>query len=150
MLQRIQSIFLLLVCALMAVTAFSPLFTLADASGTLFTFCSSGIIGNNTQLHTWGVLSIAGLSALLALINIFLYKNRKRQIAIGRVTSLLIIFFYVTAFVYFNSYANKYGFSFSAVQYGIVFPFIALIFNTLAILRIKKDEKLVRSLDRIR
>ncbi|MDU1890888.1 MAG: DUF4293 domain-containing protein [Dysgonomonas sp.] len=150
MIQRIQSIFLLLVFILMALTAFSPLLMLADASGTLFSFTSLAILVKNTQLHTWGVVSMAGLSALTALINIFFYNKRKAQIKLGWVTTILIILFYVTVFVYFSSYASKFGFTISSVQYGIILPVIALIFNILAIQRIKKDEKLVRSLDRIR
>ena len=96
------------------------------------------------------VVFFAGLSALLALINIFLYKKRKLQMKVGTLTSLLILFFYVTLYVYFNAYTVKYGLTFSSFQFGLILPVIALIFNVLAILRIKKDENLVKSLDRIR
>ena len=36
------------------------------------------------------------------------------------------------------------------LQFGIILPVVALIFDLLAISRIKRDEKLVKSLDRIR
>ncbi|MDR1883678.1 MAG: DUF4293 domain-containing protein [Prevotella sp.] len=151
MIQRIQSIFLLLAGALMGVTVFSPLLTLSDSTGLLTDFYSLGT-GKlfDVQYPAWGVVFIAVLGALAALINIFLYKNRNLQIKAGILTSLLILFFYVTVYVYFGSYTGKYNLSFTGIRYGMALPFIALIFNVLAVLRIKKDEKLVKSLDRIR
>jgi len=165
MIQRIQTIFLLLTAILMGVTVFSPLMLLnggeagiiphtgilAGMDKLLYSFFPSGI-GQlfNAQYPTWGVLFFVGISALVPLINIFLYKKRKVQMKVGTLTSLLILFFYVTFYVYFNAYSTKYGLTFDGIQYGLILPVIALIFNVLAILRIKKDEKLVKSLDRIR
>jgi drug/metabolite transporter (DMT)-like permease len=135
----------------MGVTTVSPLMELTGDSKLLYTFSSLGI-GQlfAVQYPTWGVLFFAGLSALIAFINIFLYKKRKAQIKTGILISLLILFFYVTLYVYFQSYTAKYGLTFDKVQFGLALPIIALIFNILAIVRIKKDEKLVKSLDRIR
>lgn len=150
MIQRIQSVYLLLVCILMVVTAFSPLLVLTIKGGFL-DFSTCGIY-NSLKLQTpsWGLLAIAGLSALLPLVNIFLYKKRQLQIRIGVFTSLLILLFYVVLAVYYYLFSIEYSFVFSGVQYGIILPLIALIFNMLAMLKIKRDEKLVRSLDRIR
>lgn len=154
MIQRIQSVYLLLVAILMGITAFSPLLVLREGSD-LLDFYSYGIIPQDTDLnfvvkHTYGVISMAGLSALLAFVNIFLYKKRKVQIRIGYLTSLLIVLFYVTLATYFYFIGNRYGADLTGIYYGIVLPVIALILNLLAIRKIKKDEKLVRSLDRIR
>lgn len=151
MIQRIQTIFLLLTAILMGVTVFSPLMVLEGGDNLLYSYFPSGI-GQlfNEQYSTWGVLFCAGISALVPLINIFLYKKRKVQMKLGTLTSLLILFFYVTLYVYYNAYVTKYGLTFEGIQYGLILPVIALVFNVLAILRIKKDEKLVKSLDRIR
>ncbi|MDR1707532.1 DUF4293 family protein [Dysgonomonas sp.] len=151
MIQRIQSVYLLLAGLLMAAATFFPLLELAGEGKFTYIFSSLGIGQLFTvQYPTWGVVFFAGLSALLALINIFLYKKRKLQMKVGTLTSLLILFFYVTLYVYFNAYTVKYGLTFSSFQFGLILPVIALIFNVLAILRIKKDENLVKSLDRIR
>lgn len=151
MIQRIQSVYLLLAGLLMAAATFFPLLELAGEGKFTYIFSSLGIGQLFTvQYPTWGVVFFAGLSALLALINIFLYKKRKLQMTVGTLTSLLILFFYVTLYVYFNAYTVKYGLTFSSFQFGLILPVIALIFNVLAILRIKKDENLVKSLDRIR
>lgn len=150
MIQRIQSVYLLLVVLLMAAASFCPLLELAGG-GKAYTFSSLGIGQLFTvQYPTWGVVFFTVLSALVALINIFLYKKRKLQMKVGTLTSLLILFFYVTLYVYFNAYTEKYELTFSSFQFGLILPVVALIFNVLAILRIKKDENLVKSLDRIR
>ncbi|MBK5722154.1 DUF4293 domain-containing protein [Dysgonomonas sp. Marseille-P4677] len=149
MIQRIQSIFLLLTALLMAATIFCPLVEIVNEGAALLaTFHSFGI---GADFPTWGVLTFAILSALLAFINIFLYKKRKLQINIGYLTALSIVIYYVTSMVYINSFLGKIDNSYTLnVQIGIIFPVIALIFDLLAISRIKKDEKLVKSLDRIR
>ena len=156
MIQRIQTLFLLLACGLMAATAVLPLaeFSFAGEKFTLIlSSCGVYSLGVKNIYPTWGVLAMAVISALLPLINIFFYKKRKLQIKIGHLTTFFILFFYVTAGVYFYTFVNKSGdFSTLSVEmvYALVLPAISLIFNALAIRRIKKDEKLVRSLDRIR
>ena len=151
MIQRIQSVYLLLVVALMAVTAFSPLLALRANDLSIVGMCAEGIFSKGELIKpTWGVISVAGLSALVAFINIFLFKKRKLQIKIGMLTSFLIILFYITVLAYFYVYTNNNGLELSSAYYGIILPFIALIFNLLAIRKVKSDEKLVRSLDRIR
>lgn len=161
MIQRIQSIYLLVAAILMAVTVFSPLFILHAASaiqggsiskfGDLFTCTTLGIFNQNGIYPTWGVLTFAAFAALLPLANIFLFKKRKLQMKIANITTLMIILFYITLVVYCYVFMQKnVEVVFDSIQYGIVLPAIALIFNILAVLRIKKDEKLVRSLDRIR
>lgn len=150
MIQRIQSVFLLLAAVLMAITYFCPLagIVVSESSGLSITFSPSGI---GTDFPTWGVITFTALCTLLPLINIFLYKKRKLQVNIALITILLIVLFYVTSGVYLNAFLGKLDSAYNIhMEYGIIFPVIALIFNILAILRIKKDEKLVKSLDRIR
>ena len=153
MIQRIQSVYLLLVAILMGVTAFSPLFVLKGGT-ELFDFYSYGIVPIDADLEvvkcTYGVISMAGLSALFAFVNIFLYKKRKAQIRVGYLTSFFIILFYIAVGAYFYSVGNRLTLDIEGIQYGIILPVVALIFNLLAIAKVKKDEKLVRSLDRIR
>lgn len=134
----------------MAFTVFSPLLAVSTATGATVTFDSFGVFTKQISFFTWGIVSVAGICAIVPLINLFLYKKRKLQIKIGWITFLLILLFYVTVFVYFNALGNKHEVVFENIEYGIVLPLIALIFNILAILKIKKDDNLVKSLDRIR
>lgn len=154
MLQRIQSIYLLLASVLMGAALFCPLLEVGinNYSSVLYSYGINMFItaGEHlTPFPTWGILTFTILGALLPLINIFLYKNRKMQLKIGWSTILLIVLYYVTVAVYVLSYMKGYE-GLPLVQIGIILPVIALIFNAMAISKIKKDEKLVRSLDRIR
>lgn len=151
MIQRVQSLYLLLVAVLMAVTFFSPLLGLKSTDLSTLVMYSEGIFSAEKLIKpTWGVISIAGMGALVAFINIFLFKKRKLQIKVGFITSFLIVFFYITLFTYFYVYTNQNGLELNSAYYGVILPVIALILNFLAIRKIKSDEKLVRSLDRIR
>lgn len=151
MIQRIQSVFLLLVTILMALTAFSPIFTISSDVES-YPFFSFGVGDfSEVEFHTWGIFTFALLSSLLSLATIFIYKKRKVQIKLCYIIAVLIIAFYGTAIVYLNSYLGNVGESYTyGFQYGIILPFVALILDMLAIARINKDEKLVKSLDRIR
>lgn len=147
MIQRIQTIYLLIAAILMAVTAFSPILSLNEGM-TLFSY---GIKQANEVIKpTWGIVSMAGLSALLSFITIFMFKNRKKQAKMVLISALIVVFYFVTAVVYLASYLNKFTEGINTVMYGIIFPIIALVLLLLAFKGINKDEKLVRSLDRIR
>lgn len=154
MIQRIQTIYLLMVMLLMAVLCFLPLFDFTGSDQLISTFSTMGIESSQAESHTWGVLTIAALAAIVPLINIFLFKKRKLQIKLCHLTTFLIIFFYVTVAAYLYAYTNKNGIDIFTIgiqpHIALTMPLIALIFNLLSIKRIKKDEKLIRSLDRIR
>jgi len=121
MIQRIQTVYLFFAFCLMAALVLLP-------------FSSSLII-----------LIDSGVAALLSIINIFLYKKRKLQRKICYIILLLLVLAYI---IYFSfEYQN---FSFSEIRYTFIFPFIAVVFIYLAIRGINKDEKLIRSLDRLR
>lgn len=149
MIQRIQSVYLFLASILMLVTVFSPLLVVDVASENLV-FTSLGVNTKTLSYITWGIPVVAAICAILPLINLFLYNKRKLQMKIATITSLFIVFLYITAGVYIYSFLNKFDASFVSIHYGIILPLVALILNLLARQRVKKDESLVRSLDRIR
>ncbi len=153
MVQRLQTIYLLIAAILMAVTVFSPLATfVAEGIGKEFFYYTWGfesVVGEAFS-KTWGVITFTVICAILPFINIFLFKNRKLQIKVGNITTLFILFLYVTIGVYAFSIMGENSLVLVNAKYGIILPFIALICNVLAILQIKKDEKLVQSLNRIR
>jgi len=105
---------------------------------------------NNLVYHTWGVITMCVIGVLLPFISIFLYKKRKAQIKTGYATILFILLFYTVFYVYLRTGQEALNTSLINVSYGIILPVIAVIFNILAIVKIKADEKLIRSLDRIR
>ena len=125
MIQRIQTVYLLLTFCLMAILVYFP-------------FSSSPTM-----------LISAGVIALLAFITIFLYKKRKLQIKICYLILLLLVVLYVLDYISGRQYLPLTEL-FRTIRYTFVFPLVAGIFVYLAIRSIKKDEKLVRSLDRLR
>ena len=133
MIQRIQTVYLLLVFCLMLLIPFLP------------------VASSVPSTWNWGLSGISGLTAVLSLFTVFFYKNRKKQIKFCCLINFLILLFYLTLFLSNLSFSpnfsfiKDYGFS-----YTVAFPLIALLFNLLAIKGVKKDEKLVRSADRLR
>jgi phosphoglycerol transferase MdoB-like AlkP superfamily enzyme len=92
--------------------------------------------------------SVAFGLALLTLINIFLFKNRKLQININKIICLALI-----ALLGFSIYQS--GFlsgenTFSKKDIKFLTPVISIVFLLIANKYIKQDEKLVKSIDRIR
>lgn len=152
MIQRIQTIFLLLAALFMGATTFFPLFEISFGEIILKLFSLNiGVDYATWGIFTWVIFTFAVFTAILPLINIFLYKMRKLQISIALLTAFFIVAYYVIALVSLNIYLDRIPTSYTLnIQIGIIFPVIALIFDLLAVWKIKKDEKLVRSLDRIR
>ena len=130
MIQRIQTVYLFFVFCLMAILAFIP-------ASSLNAFSNGFFIGFSSVI------------ALVAIITVFLYKNRRMQIRLCYGMLIALVFFYIFYFI-FNRQNLSFTELFKQVQYTFVFPFISIIFVYLALRGIKKDEKLVRSLDRLR
>ena len=121
MIQRIQTVYLFFVFCLMAALVFIP-------------FSPS-----------WTISLDAGIVAVLSIITIFLYKKRSLQIISSYIMLLLLALAYILHFI-----DNQQPFVFSETGYTFIFPFIAAIFIYLAMRGIRNDDKLVRSLDRLR
>ena len=146
MIQRIQSIYLLLIAGIMLAMLFFPVTKVTSISG-------------DDPLNTAGYLSLAyvlcGLiigTAILALVAIFKYKKRLVQIKMcfGIIGLILLVYgLYLYLYVDFVSKSTNMVTSIIS-SIAIVFPLLALILDIMAIYRIRKDEKLVKSLDRLR
>jgi hypothetical protein len=89
------------------------------------------------------------LAAVLSLAAVLLYKKRTLQIRLCYSIAGLLLVSYLIAFFDFwvpNS-GNDSNLSFKA---PIVLPLFAFVLDILAVVAIQKDDKLVRSLDRLR
>lgn len=150
MLQRIQSVFLLLASATMLIASVTPLATfLYNADQAVFE--AMGIyLGGEINSSTWGLFVIGAASSVLALLTIFLYKNRMLQIRISIFNIILMIGFYLYfGFIVYKLYSVE-SLQFQKIGIGIIMPVIAIILTLLAIRKIGADEVLVRSLNRLR
>ena len=112
---------------------------------------SSDDTGMKIVYHTWYIAACAALSALVALFEIFRFRNRLTQLKLGFLNVLLMMVVLGSS-VYFifegeALSANKMQGDF---EVGIYLPGLALIMNLLANRFIRRDEQLVRSVDRLR
>jgi len=148
MIQRIQTLYLLVTGILMSIALFLPLLTF-QTGGMVYEMDARQLSGQEETVSTIGLFIVGILSALTALIAIFFYKKRVLQVKLTRLSTILALLFI--------AYAIYLGFDFSTqlnAQWhpGITaaLPVISVILNCLAIKGIKADEALVRSLDRLR
>lgn len=152
MIQRIQSVYLLIAAILMAVTVCSPLAVLIGTPDSFYLFKSMGVFEDAIALSypTWAVAALSVVSALLSFLAIFLFKKRKVQIKMCYASIACIILFYAAFAYYLYTGQAALSAEFEKVEYGLAFPAISLILTVLALSKIKADEKLIQSLNRIR
>ena len=135
----------------MGVTLLTPLAIFKDSQGIFLELNCSGIsLDGQNVFHTWGILSITGLIAILSFFSIFMFRHRRKQMSFCIINIILILFLYATIAVYSYFGQEELNITLEGLQYGLVLPVVALIFTVLALIKIKADDKLVRSLDRIR
>ena len=136
MLQRIQTVYLLLAVIISAGLIF--VFSLWENSAGEAVYAQD-------QLIAFGMFLA---SAALALVSIFMFKNRKLQFVLGRLNIILNLFL-LGVFVYW-SLTLPGEMDISEKGIGMFLPIISIVFLVLANKAIKKDEDLVKSVDRLR
>lgn len=155
MLQRIQSIYLLFAGLVIAGLFVFPLVHGVYVDGKALTVMVTGIYqdagGQSTHTEAFTALTIAtAFVALLPLTVIFLYKNRKRQIYLCYGLMLVVIAYsYWVSQTVKNAIGDAY-LNMSNYGIGIILLSISIIFIILAQKAISRDEKLVKSADRLR
>ncbi len=147
MIQRIQSFYLLDSIILIGLLFSLPLAEMAK-DGAVYLFTSQGILLNGAiKENAYFILGLIFLSLATHIYAILNFKNRKKQVKVivAAIVMLLVLFglFFLKIFTSVPGAVISY-------KIGLAFPLIAVIFDYLAILGIKKDEALIRSIDRIR
>jgi len=131
MIQRIQSIYLLVATIAMALISFEvPVWTLNEQ---LF------MAQDDTKMF---ILTVTG--ALLSLIGIFMFKNRKLQMKLIRLAVLVELVIGIRLLMVLKEFEVSLN---TKCILLLAFAFVALI---MAYRGVKKDDDLVRSVDRIR
>lgn len=90
-----------------------------------------------------------GLSSTLSLVSIVSYKKRQNQFVIGRLNIILNLIL-LGLFVYRSLNLSGETVEVSEKGIGMFLPIVAIVFLVLANKSIKKDEDLVKSVDRLR
>jgi hypothetical protein len=141
MLQRLQSVWLLLAAA----AAFCSLQFSFYSGNLIAANQAKSFVALNAQSNLLLLILSAGVG-IASLISIFLYKNRKTQLRIVLVTLLVSIINLIMFYMQTKKFVPGEG------NYNLtaIFAIIVPVFLFLAIRGIRKDEKLVKSLDRLR
>jgi len=146
MIQRVQSIFLFLASG----SCFGLFGT--DAADSEAKIDNSPLFndGSYNVFDDPVLIGVFALAGLIFLANIFLFRNRPLQMKLSLLAVVLaVVGAGYGAFRYFTDTAVEIA---SAVtpDVGLALPILALIFGFLSRNYIQKDEKLVRSADRLR
>lgn len=158
MIQRIQSVYLFLAFAACCLVFFLPFadFTL-DAEKGYYYFTVLGLYTpgpDKIQVFNWlfalPLWLMNSLTAVLCLYILFQYKNRIQQLKLLRITVFINILFVGLIFYYASSLIEKKLGMTSHYKTGIIMPLISLVMEVLATQSIRKDERMVRSADRLR
>jgi len=168
MLQRVQTIYLFLVIACVVTIIFFPIYTFTitgDFNTVIAEFNKFGMQTINiTEPSNNGFLPFYLLYvfiALFALRGILLFNNRKKQIRVIRVgfivNSIVAGFYLIYPMVKKSSIETLFKEKALVIEkievghgVGYYLMFASLAFFLLAIRGVKADEKLVKSLDRLR
>jgi formate hydrogenlyase subunit 3/multisubunit Na+/H+ antiporter MnhD subunit len=157
MLQRKQTLFLLLAAICGALTFLFPVETFTRGDQTYFfrttgLFMADGTAVVDAALKVPFFIVIGFLAAVLV-VAIFLYRNRQRQITVVRAMSLLLVAVAVFLFITGNSvkaYLEQGGRVEEHFGVSAILPLVMVVLVFLAERGIRKDEALVRSADRLR
>ena len=141
MIQRKQTIWLFLVAVIAFILTNAPLYT-----GTMAGQVSKSFITKESLL----LFAVTAITGLLALIALFLFKNRKLQLRLatfGIILSLALVGLEVWQI---NSFRLENSTLTGFYAWGALLPIAMFVFFIMAASGIRKDEKLIKSLDRLR
>ena len=147
MIQRIQSIFLLVASAC-SFALFGFPFASVDK-----TVANSALFSNDTVYNlsdNMALLIVYVIAGLLAFGAIFLFKNRNQQKSIARVAAVFNLIGIVLAVVFFMKDSVMDSGVTPNDGLGLYTPIIGFVLILLAVRAIGKDEALVRGMDRLR
>ncbi len=149
MIQRIQTLWFFLASVAAALIFFFPVIELtADNNMKIYEYSSISIAGIDNLIQTAYIIAgLTGIIALLSFVGIFLYKNRMLQMRISTFASLLVIFLVgLLTFFSWSTLANPSA----AIGLSAILPLVVFIFLLMGRRAVKKDDNLIKSVDRIR
>jgi len=144
MLQRIQTLYLIV--AIILSGGLTLWLSLWENSGGQIVYMLDLIKELDWKLFS--IPLVFWMSALLSLISIFLFKNRKQQIILNRWNIILNL--YLLGIIVFLILTLPGESQISVKGIGLFLPVLIIVFLVLANKTIQKDEKLVKSVERLR
>ena len=141
MIQRIQSLWLLLAAA-----SFFFVFKFPVAGGQT----QAGAISELYTASNLIMFIVAILLGIIALAAIFLFKNRSTQKSLIWLGILLDLVFIVIMYFQMEDLKSNPTLMKQTFKIGAIFPILYIILMVMAYSGIRKDEKLIKSVDRLR
>ena len=153
MIQRIQSLYLLIVVILTGILFLTPVLEFSVAGEPFFYDLNLwGLTARDSSevlLSSSPLIMLVGLTGLVALLTIFFFKNRMLQVRFS-IFNIICLIGYAPLLWYF---IHRVQVAYNAdLVFKVVaaIPLINAVFSYMALKAIGKDEALVRSVDRIR
>lgn len=156
MIQRIQSIYLFLATLVLFGLYVFPLINNVNINGTISNVSIQGVYqqladGTKYTIEFIAVKILAAPVAILPTLIIFFYKKRKQQVALCYSAILVIIgYSFWMAQTVKGVVPGGLQIDFANMGIGMFLSSIAIILMIFALRAIQRDEKLVRSADRLR
>lgn len=154
MIQRIQTVYLIMSIIAISFMFLFPFAELFSNDGYIYIFNfkgvdSTGKLDPEMQINTIPLILLMFAIIIISLIAIFLFKNRIKQIRLVIFNILLLIGLGFFSWYYLSNF-SKIAEGTNNYKITMVLPAISIVFLYLAYKAIRKDENLIRSADRIR
>lgn len=154
MIQRIQTVYLLIAEILTGILFFVPFAEIAGKGAAIFRFDRKGIYPEGAQnpeiiYSSLPVVILWAMSLIIIFLTIFIYKNRMLQMRLSLIGIFIQLGLEGLIFYSVATAATKLEGFYSITNYMVI-PVISTILIYMAYRAIKNDELLVRSIDRIR
>lgn len=155
MIQRIQSLYLLLACGALLLLAFFPMATLMSGSEEMEITLRGirAVESDELIVPVWQMAALWMLSALLPLVTLFLFRFRWLQLRLCVVEIVLLVGLQIyVAYYVLRAHGALAELPVSSMKYSPVdvMPIVAIILVVMAFRGVVRDQALIRSLDRIR
>lgn len=156
MIQRKQSVYLLLVAVIMSWLLVRPYAEIALVDGRALIFHSLVIKSYSVPnvienfRYTIPLALLVFLTGALNFVNIFLFNRRIIQMRLCLISLGMLILILLTMIFYYFMIRNSLDHKLHFLRMAAGFPFLGIIFNFLAYRAIQQDEMLVKSYDRLR
>ena len=156
MIQRIQSVYLFLAILAMAAMLLFPIAAFNLETPDFYVLEAFGLknsLGETVPVAAnWSVVLLVVITILVLLLALLQYKDRKKQLKTLRFSYLILAGTLVGLFFLIKQNIAAVNLTELDLQYGPAYfmPIVAILLVFLAQRGIRKDEELVKSLDRLR
>jgi hypothetical protein len=142
MIQRIQSVWLFLAAMVNGLLFISKLYHYTQGTTVVD-------LGVRDSGHI-ALFIVAAIITILPLVAIFFFGDRKRQKGFVWLSIIFTVGFLALAVMKVADVSNSLPAASVQYDFGLLIPILSIILMFLAVKGINKDEKLIKSLDRLR